>query len=584
MVKRPQPSAKGWEFLHLIAEGVVDAADFSFAVIRVVRGDDHLEVVAIAGDDGAREQIGTRTPTATLIAELERAEHWGALRFVAHQRHDTEGNPAGSAVHAMPQDADDKWHPRDLLIVPLLAEDGALLGTLTMTRSADRRRPSPRHRSILERYAQKATRALQTALETEQLAEQVRLADAARRIVRHASGQRSLQHLLETSQAALLEGFQALGMWIHIFDDDGPGTGSIYSADGKDIVLTPTVSSIATDAAHLLWEEQQTLVVDRHHPPDLLSEAESTQVVDLLHSLQVGSILFLPLGAGHECLGNLVLTRADCAPDWTETEARAALEVGRDLGGAILNVRAHERQTRLVEELQQLDGYKSQLIATVSHELKTPLTTLLGHLALLDSLEDLPSPVTASLRPMAHGAQRLSRIVDDLLLLSKVGDLGTHPIPRPVDLRTIVEDVLELIAVEARNRNVTVRVEPGDVPAIAMGDSGELDLVVSNLVTNAVKYSKTGGHVVIAIGRRGDRVELSCTDDGLGLSDGDKAQIFAEFFRSSNPAAQAQPGTGLGLAIVSRIVQRHDGEIEVESELGRGSTFRVLLPAPEATP
>lgn len=416
-------------------------------------------------------------------------------------------------------------------------------------------------------------------LEREELADQMRLADAARRVVRQASGNRSLDHLLRTSQNVLVDGFRARGMWIQIFDDGQ--TGSIYSADGQDVVLSERVREIAFYAAHGLWDAQQTLVVGPHQRPALLSTDDHRDVVALLGDLDVGSILVVPLGAGHECLGNLVLTRAPGATDWTESEAHAALDVGRDLGGAILNVRAFEREHRLVKELQALDAYKTQLVATVSHELKTPLTSVLGHLEILETVDGLPRPVEKSIAAMGRGATRLARIVDDLLLLAKAGDPDVLLIACPVDLGDLVDEVVALGAIEARRRGVTVVVETPPSAVIASGDSAELDRVVANLVSNAVKYTGDGGRVVVSLAQQGEQVELSVADTGIGISEDDQQHLFAEFFRSSHPAAFAQPGTGLGLAIVDRIVARHHGSIEVESALGVGTTFRVTLPAAE---
>jgi len=114
---------------------------------------------------------------------------------------------------------------------------------------------------------------------------------------------------------------------------------------------------------------------------------------------------------------------------------------------------------------------------------------------------------------------------------------------------------------------------------LALGDADELDRVCANLVSNAVKYTPEGRSVTVSLARVGDQVVLECSDEGIGISTSDQEQLFTEFYRSSNPEAIAQPGTGLGLAIVSRIVGRHHGRIEVESSLGKGSTFRVYLPA-----
>lgn len=581
---RPGARAGSWSYagddaLQLIAEGVTAIAGWGVAAIKIARDDGQMQVMAVAGSEEARRDLeGSRTPIAKLMAELEKADDWGLLKFVPHERLDLGDGNWGWVPDFEPLDVDDAWHPLDMLVAPLYDQDGNLRGTLGFDLPNDGRRPGPEQRRVLETYAAQAARAVLTALEREELSAQVRLADTARRIVRQASGQRSLEHILETSRPALVDGFRALGMWIQTFDEDGLGRGSVYSADGQDIVLPDALVTLAETTARLLWTEQRTAVVADDRPFAMITQEQGEQIVEFLHSIDVGSILFVPIGAGHECLGNLVLTRPRRASDWTETEAAAALEIGRDLGGAILNVRAYEREHRLVKELQALDTYKSQLIATVSHELKNPLTSVLGHLEILESV-DLPKPVRTSLNAMERGARRLGRVVDDLLLLSKVADPDNPVVARPVDLRTIVDDVVDLTAVEAERRHLAVFVDAHADRVLAMGDAGELDRVVSNLVSNALKYTPEGGHITVSVGRRGDEVELVCTDEGLGISADDQRQLFTEFFRSSNPVAVAQPGTGLGLAIVSRIVERHHGRIEVESELGKGSTFRVHLPA-----
>src|ERR1044072_7733195 len=119
-----------------------------------------------------------------------------------------------------------------------------------------------------------------------------------------------------------------------------------------------------------------------------------------------------------------LLVQVECARDRTESEATTALDIGHDLGRAILNARTYEREHELVEELQALDTYKGQLIATVARELKNPLTSVMGHLEMLESSPDLSGTTMSSLNAMERGARRMVRVIDDLLLLSAGGGAG----------------------------------------------------------------------------------------------------------------------------------------------------------------
>jgi signal transduction histidine kinase len=152
----------------------------------------------------------------------------------------------------------------------------------------------------------------------------------------------------------------------------------------------------------------------------------------------------------------------------------------------------------------------------------------------------------------------------------------------PVDLHAVLEDVLDVNAVSARNKELSIRVVAPDGPVCALGDHDELDRICANLISNAIKYTRPGRTITVTLDRMGDRVMFACADEGIGISRDDQEQLFSEFFRSANPEAYSQPGTGLGLAIVQRIVHRHDGRITVDSELGKGSTFTVDLPAAPA--
>jgi len=579
--------------LQLIAEGVTQLAGFGVAAISVARPDGRLQVMAVAGSDEARDELrDRRTPIHLLEAEIDKGDDWGLFVFVPHERLSGEaGDQWGWVPDIEPlDDAEDAWHPLDLLIAPVYDEGGELRGTLAIDLPLDGRRPDSGKRVVLNAYAEQASRAVMVALEREAMADRVRMAEAARRIVRRASSHLSLDRIFEESREALVDGFRAAGTWLQTFDTEDQGT--IHSADGRQVTLTPELVAIAEVAARRAWDEQTAVVVapDRDFGPTIDPE-QAELILAFLRTIDVRSLLFTPLGAGPECLGNLVLTRTDDGPDWTDAEAVTALDIGHDLGRAILNARTFEREHQLVEELQELDHYKGQLLATVAHELKNPLTSVMGHLEMLESTPDMSGTTRTSIAAMERGAQRMVRVIDDLLLLSKVGDAATPVIAVPVDLRKVVDDVVDLTTVAAHQKDLDVRVEVPGEPVVALGDVFELDRVCANLVSNAVKYTRPGGRVTISLertrgaggaGGAGGAAEceavLTVADEGIGIAEADLAKLGTEFFRSSNPEAVQQPGTGLGLAIVRRILARHQGRLEIASELGVGSTFRVRLP------
>ena len=152
----------------------------------------------------------------------------------------------------------------------------------------------------------------------------------------------------------------------------------------------------------------------------------------------------------------------------------------------------------------------------------------------------------------------------------------------PVDLRLVADEVLRLVGSSAVAKGVTLHVELGEQPLVIPGDPGELDRLLTNLVSNAVKYTAPGGVVTVSMARRDDAagsVSIHVADDGLGISEEDQHQLFKEFFRSNNPEARSRPGTGLGLVIVDRLVRRHAGVLSLTSALGHGTTVTVRLPA-----
>ena len=322
----------------------------------------------------------------------------------------------------------------DLLVALLHDDQGTLRGTLAIDVPDNGRRPGPEQRALLERFAVQAGRTVVTTLDREALSEQVRLAETAGRSSATPAPSATSAEILGECQSGLIDGFRSHGSWIQTFDEDGHGSGAIYASDGREVELPDSLVEMAERSARRCWQSQIAVVIAGTHPvPEVLTSEERSTIVSFLDTIGISSLLFVPIGAGAECLGNLVLTRSRDA-DWTQLDRQAALDIGHDLGRVILNSRTFQREHELVLELQALDTYKSQLIATVSHELKNPLTSINGYLEFLETDEGLAPHAVAAVEAMGRGTARLSRVVDDLLLLSKVGDPHHRIIPADVDL------------------------------------------------------------------------------------------------------------------------------------------------------
>jgi len=223
-----------------------------------------------------------------------------------------------------------------------------------------------------------------------------------------------------------------------------------------------------------------------------------------------------------------------------------------------------------------------QFTSDASHELRTPLTVMKGETELVlrrpRALEDYQSVLESNLEEI----DRMTRIVEELLFLSRA-DMGEVKMEsKPVFLETLVEDIHRQAPLLGQDRNIEVVLRTV-MPALVQGDELRLRELLLNLVENAVKYSHPGGKVEIGLVTVGHEAILSVTDQGIGIGSEDHTKIFNRFFRTDGARNHTKKGTGLGLAICAWIAELHKGRISVKSGVGQGSTFTVTLPlAPQA--
>jgi two-component system, OmpR family, phosphate regulon sensor histidine kinase PhoR len=231
-----------------------------------------------------------------------------------------------------------------------------------------------------------------------------------------------------------------------------------------------------------------------------------------------------------------------------------------------------------------LERMRVDFVANASHELRTPLASVLGFIETLQG----PARNDSAARDrfldiMREQAQRMTRLIDDLLSLSRI-ELRAHVPPEStVDLRSIVLQMLDSLAPLGRDRGVEIGLAADDGGLTVRGDRDELLRVVENLVENAVKYGAEGGRIDVALRRLTDgdgaEIALIVRDYGPGIAPEHLPRLTERFYRVDVTASREQGGTGLGLAIVKHIVNRHRGRLQIESELGQGARFSVILPA-----
>jgi signal transduction histidine kinase len=234
---------------------------------------------------------------------------------------------------------------------------------------------------------------------------------------------------------------------------------------------------------------------------------------------------------------------------------------------------AEAMQRRLAEQnerLLELDRLKDEFVSSVSHELRTPLTSICGYAELL--LDDVEhEQARGYVKTVERNAHRLLELVNDLLFAARMQAGGLELRTGPVELRALVEDAVVTAAPQAESAGVELRLSAEDAVPLIDGDEARLAQVVTNFVSNAIKFTPADGRVLVEV-----------SDTGIGIPEQELGHLFERFFRAQTALDRHIPGTGLGLYISEAIVDAHGGEISVSSAEDKGTTFALALPVREA--
>lgn len=235
---------------------------------------------------------------------------------------------------------------------------------------------------------------------------------------------------------------------------------------------------------------------------------------------------------------------------------------------------------RDITEEKKVETIKKDFVANVSHELRTPLASIKGYSeTLLDGAMDDKATTMDFLRVIDRHATRMARLIDDLLILSRLESHQMTIVSEPLDLRELVISTAKGFEKQAQDKGVGLTVDlPEGLPKV-LGDKDRLEQVVVNLLDNAIKYTPSGGVVKVGARPDGPEVVVDIADTGLGIPPEDISRIFERFYRVDKARSRDLGGTGLGLAIVKHIIQGHNGRLNVKSAPGKGSTFSFSVKA-----
>jgi two-component system phosphate regulon sensor histidine kinase PhoR len=330
--------------------------------------------------------------------------------------------------------------------------------------------------------------------------------------------------------------------------------------------------------------QDSLLVVDKNLHITLVNQAfrnlfglpeipSGTPLLDVVRDATIDRLIAETLRTGKAMQSELVLAdpRTNTERDMEIGAVPIKDDADRITGAVIL---FHE-----ITQLKRADKVRRDFVANVSHEVRTPLSILRGYIEmLLDNPKTSGEELSRILQVMERHSKRLGLLVDDLLSLAQLESRNTDLQFSDVQPAELFDSVIRDWEKKLAEKQLRVVVDLSPDTRTIHADETRLHEVLYNLLENAVKYSRANGEIRLQSAKRGSEVVISVADNGIGISKNDLPRIFERFYRADKARSRELGGTGLGLAIVKHIAQLHGGRVEAKSELGRGTTIRVMLP------
>ncbi len=365
--------------------------------------------------------------------------------------------------------------------------------------------------------------------------------------------------------------------------------------DGKDGELHPVATWHARGVSEVLDERTTSVsarlrlvkqIIARETWPLVVDDTTRADVADdptavAYAAVGVRALVVCPLGGTTDGSRGVLAVHVLKGPRrWSQHELALVEGVAKEIGTAVSHANAYTLERESVRRLERLDAEKSAFVSSVSHELRTPLTSIMGYVELLQDGDAGPLSLDqqAMFEIIERNGRRLLTLIDDLLALSRLESGELPPVAGEVPVAGLVAQAIDALGFAARSQNVELRGTVSEDVGNVRGDGDQLERVMLNLVSNAVKFTPAGGRVDVEAYRHADGVRISVSDTGIGIPTDEHHRLFTKFFRSSNAQSGAVAGTGLGLSIVKKLIEAHGGRVSIASVPGLGTTVTVELP------
>lgn len=464
---------------------------------------------------------------------------------------------------------------QSVLLLPVHTSNG-WYGSIGFDDTRKKRQWSPEDIRLLRTAAEMIGNAAERAEAQEELTRFTNQLRTAAEISEQINAILDPQQLLPEVVTLLQKRFDLYHVHIYLLDEE---TGELRMESGSGSVgrkLRERGHAISLDeqqslVARAAREQVEILVADTHDEPAFMPNP-------LLPNTRAE--VALPLIARGDVIGVLDV-QDDMPARFGDTEVDALSTVAGQIATALDNARLFEEVQQTAERLREVDRLKSEFLANMSHELRTPLNSIIGYaeIMLMGIDGELADETLQDVQAIHENGQHLLELINDILDLAKI-EAGRMKLDKgPVQIRTLFEEVktshLGVLHQQKKNLSLQLDIEEQLPPVNA--DYGRLNQILNNLVSNAIKFTDEGDIVMRATKDNG-WLHVEVQDSGVGISKADQRRIFERFRQVDGSSTRAAEGTGLGLAITHHLVKMHGGTIDVESELGEGSTFIVRLP------